>query len=121
MRTRGSIFKFFKSQHSESDAGFTLIEILLVLALIVLVVGVTLPLAWGFLQSSDLDISTLTAVQSLRRAQQLAAEGAADSSWGVELEQQTVTVFSGSSFASRDSNLDEQFNLPESLNYSGPQ
>ncbi len=103
-----------------SLTGFTLIEVLLVLALLGLIVGLAAPVVWSFSMQNDLDLETAIAAQTMRRAQSLAVYGSNDSSWGVKLESRDVTLFSGSSFAGRDLDFDEVFHLPSVLTVAGP-
>ena len=103
----------------ESDAGFTLIEMLLVLATMAILGGLSIPLALPYVLQNDLDISTGITAQSLRRAQSLAMSMQGDSPWGVEMEPQTITLFKGQTFNSRDVSQDEVFTLTIPLRYSG--
>ncbi len=105
---------FVKSQLINRK-GFTLVEALLVLALLSLLVAVTAPLYQNMQVRSNLDNQASILSQTWRRAQSLSRSGNNDSSWGVMLSTSTVTLFSGASYASRDTSYDEIFNLPESV------
>ena len=98
--------------------GFTLIEFMLVIALLVLVLGISAPVYEIFVRRNGLDIATLTVVQSLRRAQLLSEAVADDSSWGVFLQPESITLFSGASYQLRDPDFDESFDLPASVTLS---
>jgi len=98
---------------------FTLIEIVLVIALLVLILAFAAPIGWSFVAQNDLDVSVSVAAQNLRRAQALTAAGYGGSGWGVELQSGQVILFQGSSFAGRNPDFDEVYNFPESLNVGG--
>ena len=80
-----------------------------------LIAGFSAPLYVSFQNRNDLDIATATTVQSLRRAQFLAQASVGDASWGVYLQTGNLTIFRGSSFASRNSDFDEVYPLSTSL------
>ncbi|HEU0085640.1 MAG TPA: prepilin-type N-terminal cleavage/methylation domain-containing protein [Candidatus Paceibacterota bacterium] len=102
-------------------AGFTLIEILLSLALIALMAGMLVP-AYHMLQTrNDLDIAAVLTAQTLRRAQTLSRAMDGDSSWGVYVEEESVTLFKGASYDDRDSDFDEVSNISSALSLSGTQ
>lgn len=102
-----------------SPVGFTLIEILLSVAMIGILAGLSLPVFQAFQLKNDLSTTTDIVVQGLRRAQMLSRASQGDSSWGVDVHTGEVTIFSGSSYATRDSDLDETFDISDSLSISG--
>lgn len=102
------------------QAGFTLMEILLVMALFAIILGTVSPLVWSFGMQNDLDTSAVVIAQSLRRAEQLAFMASRDSDWGVNLQNSSVIIFSGSSFETRNGDLDEVFKFSSNFNYNGP-
>jgi len=95
--------------------GFTLVEALLVLALLSLVVGLSLPIYQGLQVKTNLDAQESIIAQTLRRAQSLSRAMSNDSSWGVLVGTSTVSLFSGNSYAFRNANYDEIFDLPASV------
>lgn len=104
---------------AKNSSGFTLLEILLVLSVMVILAGITIPIAWPFVMQNDLDVSAGITLQTLRRAQSLAMSMQEDSAWGVELEPQTIILFKGPDFNSRDSAFDEVTALTRPVTYSG--
>lgn len=103
----------------QDSAGFTLIEMLLSVAVIAVLAGVLAPVYQSFQVRNDLDIAAVTAAQSLRRAEALAQAVDGDTSWGVRVQPGSVTVFKGASYATRDTALDESFDVPASITPSG--
>jgi prepilin-type N-terminal cleavage/methylation domain-containing protein len=101
------------------NQGFTLLEILLCVAMIGIIAGVTAPLYNGMLTKNDLDIATTTVVQSVRRAQILSQGMERDSSWGVKVQSGSIVIFKGTSYATRDTTLDETTPMPTIIGVSG--
>lgn len=99
--------------------GFTLIEMLLSVALIGALAGLSLPFSLRLAGKSDLDIAMITASQSFRRAQVLATASDGDTSWGLNVQSGSITLFKGASYASRDTTVDEVFTLSTSITPSG--
>ncbi len=99
--------------------GFTIFEVLLTVAAMAIVAGMGVPIYQSFQVRNDLDIAGTTVAQSFRRAQILAQSQEGDISWGVNVEAGSITLFKGASFASRDTNFDEVFGLPNSITPSG--
>ena len=96
--------------------GFTLIEILLAIAIIVLLAALSVPFYTSTLVSTQSKDTTIEIVQSLRRAKIKALAAVADDNWGVAVgRDDKITLFKGSSYVSRDQNLDEAFALPPSI------
>lgn len=101
--------------------GFTLLEILLVVALLTTLAGISLPISLVFLQKSTLEAATQSTVQSLRKAQVFARSSVHDMSWGVYAENGHVTLFGGNSYATRNTTYDEVLPLANSISVSGQQ
>ena len=96
-----------------------MIEMLLSVAIISLIAGMGIPVYRTFQVRNDLDVATNTLAQSLRRAQILAQSMEGDSPWGVALSTGSITLFRGSSYASRNTDYDEVFSMPENITISG--
>lgn len=102
-------------------AGFTLLELLLAIAIIGILSGVSAPFYQSFVQRNDLEVTTQQLVSALRRAQSYARVGNGDSAWSVEIDtgNSDVVLFKGTSFGSRDTNYDETNDIPGSITPSG--
>ena len=94
-------------------------ELILALALLALVAGLTIPLSWSMVSRNDLDVATGTLAASLRRAQGLAQAAANNQSWGIHAESSNVILFAGDNFAARDQAADEVYALPPGVLVSG--
>jgi prepilin-type N-terminal cleavage/methylation domain-containing protein len=101
------------------QGGFTLLEVLLSVSIIVLLAGVSAPVYESFVRRNDLDVTTQTVAAALRRAQTYARAGNYDAAWSVEVQTSTVTLFQGTSFGGRNANYDETIALPASITPSG--
>lgn len=99
--------------------GFTLLELLLSVAIISLLAGLSLPVYRTLMQKNDLDIATTTTALSLRRAQVLSQAVDGDTTWGVKTQTGSIVIFKGTSYATRDSTFDETFDVPTSISISG--
>ena len=99
--------------------GFTLLELLLSVAIISLLAGLSLPVYRTLLSKNDLDIAAVTIAQSTRRAQTLSQAVDGDTTWGVKAQSGSIVIFKGTSFASRDSSFDETFSVPTGISFGG--
>lgn len=99
--------------------GFSLLEVLLVISAFAILASLSTPIFRNLQIKNDLDIATSEVSQSLRRAQTLSQAVDGDTSWGVKVQSDGITLFKGTSFASRDLNFDETFDVPASISFSG--
>jgi len=95
--------------------GFTLLEVLLVIAIVGVVFAMAMPVYQSFHINNALDLATTEYAHSLRRAQVLARGMDQDDSWGVHIGSGKITLFKGSSYASRDVEFDEEFSILTSI------
>ena len=89
--------------------GFTLIELILILAIIGVMSLLTLPFLQSFQVSSDLATSGFNLLATLRQAQRQAQTGQDNSNWGVYFDDgnHQFILFRGDSFASREPSEDQ--------------
>jgi len=99
--------------------GFTLLEVLLSVAIISVLAGLSLPVYRTLIMKNDLDIAAATIASSLRRAQVLSQAVDGDATWGVKAQSGSIVLFKGASYAGRDPNFDEIFDMPTSISVSG--
>jgi len=108
-----------KKYFPKTSNGFTLIEIVLSLSIIILIFGISIPFYQDFQIRNGLDVGVNTIVENLRRAQALSIAVEEDSSWGVNISGNQVFLFKGSSFATRDVDFDEVSELLQAITSSG--
>jgi len=100
-------------------SGFTLLEVVLSLALIGLLFGIGIPIYQSIQSRNDLEVAVNTAAQMLRLAQTAAQAVDGDISWGVKFQSGSITLFKGSSYAARDVQFDETFDISPSIIATG--
>jgi len=100
--------------------GFTLVELLIVLGIVIVVSILSIPFIQSFQDSSDLQTYADNLNYVLRRAHQQAVNGQNNSSWGVYFNEagKNFTLFKGDSFATRDQSYDQAFDYPNIFNIS---
>ena len=99
--------------------GFTLIEILLVVALFGILAGLSIPFYQSYQQRNDVSVAADTVVQSARRAQQLARAVDGDARWGLHIASGAITIFQGDTYAGRDQTEDEVISISSAVGVSG--
>lgn len=108
-----------KKNYLSNLSGFTLLELLLSLSVMVILAGISIPIAWPFVTQNELDVSSVVTAQTIRRAQSLAMSMQEDSPWGVRIDAQSVTLFKGENYDSRNSEFDEFFSLSHIVSITG--
>jgi len=99
--------------------GFTLLEILLVIAMITIIVGIFSPVFTRLFYRNNLDLAAEDIKTDLYRAKTLARSSENNSNWGVYLTNSSSVIFSGSSYAARNIVFDEIQGLKGELIISG--
>lgn len=99
--------------------GFSLIELLLVIAGTVIIAALTLPVGIRFFQTQQLDEATSNILNTLRKAGSQAKFSKNDSAFGVKFLSGSYVLFQGNSYASRTQSEDETLNLSSGITTSG--
>lgn len=91
---------------------------MLSVAIIAVLTGVSLPVFQSFQTRSDLLTNSQKTADALRRAQTYARSANYDSPWGVYIQSGAVTLYKGTAYGSRDTTYDETFTMPAWLTVS---
>ncbi|MEI7719739.1 MAG: prepilin-type N-terminal cleavage/methylation domain-containing protein [bacterium] len=89
--------------------GFTLIEILIVVAITAVLIKIALPSLDLLTSQTGATDAAVVYAQALRRAEALAVAGRNDSPWGVKIATSSILLFKGATYASRDIVYDDQY------------
>ncbi len=100
-------------------AGFTLVEMILAMAMLLVLFGIASPFYQKYQSKNDLDLAVISVAQNLRRAQTLSQAVDANSAWGLYLQGGSITVFRGVSYVARNSSFDERIMMPDVVVPSG--
>jgi len=106
---------------SSRNQGFTLLELVLVMALFFIVLGIAVPYGFRFFNVERLDGASRDILENLRLAQAQAASQNLDSDFGVYIGATTFTLFKGASYASRDQSYDQVSYLSSNIGLEGIQ
>lgn len=98
--------------------GFALLEVLLVVTILGMIGGISIPMYRDFQIRSDLDSSTEQVTQGLARARLLAQAGEQDSAWGFYVP--AGVLYKGDSYETRDPAYDETYPMPSTITSTGP-
>ena len=102
------------------NKGFTLLEILIVVGILVMAMGLSLPFFSSFQTGTDLRTNNDFLAQSLRLAQIRAITGYQGSNWGIYLDdsQKKFIVYAGLNYASRVDGLDLETSYGQAFSLS---
>lgn len=89
------------------------------MAIIVVMTAMGAPFYMTLSRSNDLDAATSLLAQDLYQAQAYSRNRTQDSQWGVAVNGQVITLFSGSDYASRNVANDVVYTVPGAINISG--
>ncbi|MFA6259323.1 MAG: prepilin-type N-terminal cleavage/methylation domain-containing protein [Candidatus Peribacteraceae bacterium] len=106
---------------SVKRAGFTMIELMLVMGIISMSTGFSIPLYRQYIIRNDLEIARQNISQGLQRARFLSQVAMNDAGWGFYSQNNggRATLFMGASYAVRDPNYDEYYAIPETISVEG--
>lgn len=113
-------FNFFCNKFFlKNRAGFSLIEILVVIGIFTVLLTVSTSVYNNIKSHSNLDLATNGLVEALRFAQSSAQSGKGDSKWGVEVFSDKVLVFKGNAYLGRDVAFDKVLDFAGGISASG--
>lgn len=97
----------------------SLLEVILSIAIMVVIMGFSVPVYGSLKTKTDLDNATNHFVNAMRRAQISARGMASDSNWGVKFETGKITIFRGESFDTRTQSSDETIEISPQIGIAG--
>lgn len=102
-----------------NPAGFTLLELLFVIALAGIFVASAFPLGQRYLERGKLDEAARDFASSARYAQLQSQAGQFDAAWGVKVDPGAITLFQGATYATRAAAYDQTVAIPSSFVITG--
>lgn len=102
----------------QSQAGFTLIEVIIVIIIVGVIFAGISAVSFGVLGNSRLTVETDRVIETLRRAQSRSVNGLYDDVWSVHVTSSDVTLYKGDDYGTRDTSFDDQLDLNTSVNSS---
>ena len=109
------------SHNIKGTFGFTLIELMLVIALMATIGIFASAIGISFYQSQLLHETSDGVVSALRQAQSLALSGKHDSAFGVSIQEGAYVLFEGNDYATRVVSEDVVFHMPLAVSVTGLQ
>jgi len=103
----------------KSLLGFTLIELILSVSIFLLIGTFSANFYSNFLLQNSVSDVQDQYIGSLRKAQMYSMMGKSNNTWGVHYGFNTITLFNGTSYASRTQALDEKFTVNPNIIISG--
>lgn len=101
-------------------SGLSLIEMVLAIGLMILLLGISSGLYQNVLFPNEVEATRTQIVEALYYAQTAAVTGKNDGMWGVHITTNTVEIFMGSSYATRDVNTTVSYSLSGNCALQGP-
>jgi prepilin-type N-terminal cleavage/methylation domain-containing protein len=99
--------------------GFTIVELLLTVAMIAIITGMAIPLYSISQSKDDLETESSMIAGAVRSARIFSTSGKENSEWGFHVETGKLIIFKGTSYSSRDISFDEELQIGESIVFSG--
>lgn len=103
----------------KTNKGFTLLELMLVIAVIAIITLAVTPTILSYLSKNDVDTARISVVEALRRAENLSSTTNLDSTWGVYLQNGSVTIYKGATYSGRDTSADEIIDIGGNITFGG--
>lgn len=99
--------------------GFTLIEIILVIAIMIILAGITMPVVADYLRQEEVAKSVDMFYLKIKEARDLAINQVDDSSFGIAITNSSFTLFKGDGYSNRDISEDFVYVMPAQVTISG--
>ena len=99
--------------------GFTIIELIVVLAIFAITAATTLPFLGRFQQRETLTTISEDVTRALRTAQHKAMAGEHDAHWGVQFDRGAYILYAGPNYMNRMKQFDRRHAVPRTLTFVG--
>ena len=99
--------------------GFTLMEVLISMGILVILLGVSTPFVLHFYRRYILDSERGALLTLMRRARTMSMAGTGSSDHGVHIASDQFTLFEGSSYAMRNQSKDQTFSYNDIVVITG--
>ena len=100
---------------SDKKSAFTLLEVVLSVAILGILTTMSFMTFYGYQNKSELDLTTNTIAQVVRRAQILSQSQKSDTAWSIKITDDAFVLFRGTDYDTRDTLYDEVYPIPKSL------
>ena len=100
----------------QQERGVTLIEFLLVIAIITVIAGAAAPFLSRFVLITNFDSARQKVISTIRKAQSYAMDGRNNQTWGVCISGGAIRLYSGTCATPT---ISENFTVPSSVSVSG--
>lgn len=97
------------------NKGFSLIEVIMVIAIVAIIGSSFISISINFLTSNNLTNITDELVSALRTSQTNSIYGKGGSNWGVKISINKIIIYKGNSYETRDQSFDISFNIPSNI------
>jgi len=108
----------FNNYKFSSPRGFTLIEVLITLAITMILTVATVPIYGSLQTSTQVNENTSLLIQSLRTAQERSMSRVNNSSHGIKLFTHSYVLYQGSSYSLRTQVYDRTIDLEDAVSLS---
>lgn len=104
----------------KQQSGFSLVEVLVVIGIVAILSTVSVSSYVNHKTQNEFELASTELVRHVNLAQQNARLGYQDSDWSLYKNENTVTLFAGDDYDSRDTAKDKDFEVNSRINISGP-
>ena len=108
-----------KSPERHNSDGFTILELVIVIGIFSVLVLIATPSLFNFYSRANASSEQSSVVSYLRLAQSWSLSNRDNNNHGIKISEEEYTLFTGASYALRDTSLDETYDIPEEITLSG--
>lgn len=109
----------FSKTKMKNQKGVSLMETILVVALIILILSTTAPVYFSYHTRNNLYIISTMVAKYLRQAQAMSFAMIHDDAWSLRIENSRIVIYKGNDFTARDMSFDVVYDLPQNVDITG--